>query len=58
MHQKLEEAKLISINKKIVKKRPNTTIKLTALGKSSIENHWKQLEALHKKSKTWKYDEL
>lgn len=54
---KLEEAKLISINKKIVKKRPNTTIKLTALGKSSIENHWKQLAALHEKSKTWTNDE-
>jgi DNA-binding transcriptional ArsR family regulator len=55
---KLEEAKLIKINKKIVKKRPNTTIKLTPLGKSSIENHWKQLETLHEKSKTWQNDDL
>ncbi|MBE0687275.1 MAG: transcriptional regulator [Anaerolineaceae bacterium] len=51
---KLEEAKLIEINKKIVKKRPNTTIKLTSLGKKSIENHWKQLEELREKSRSWK----
>lgn len=50
---KLEEAKLIEINKKIVKKRPNTTIKLTPLGKSSIDRHWKQLEELHEKSRLW-----
>jgi DNA-binding transcriptional ArsR family regulator len=33
---KLEEAKLIEIKKQIVKKRPNTTVKLTTLGKKSI----------------------
>jgi DNA-binding transcriptional ArsR family regulator len=50
---KLEEAKLIEINKKIVKKRPNTTIKLTPLGKTSIERHWKQLEDLRERSRVW-----
>ena len=50
---KLEDAKLIEINKKIVKKRPNTTIKLTPLGKSSIDLHWKQLEELREKSRLW-----
>lgn len=54
---KLEEAKLIEINKKIVKKRSNTTIKLTPLGKMSIENHWKQLEELREKSRLWTNDD-
>jgi DNA-binding transcriptional ArsR family regulator len=36
---RLEEAKLIEIEKKIVKKRPNTTVKLTAFGKKSIDNY-------------------
>lgn len=53
---KLEEAKLIEIDKRIVKKRPKSTIKLTKLGKASIEKHWKQLEDLREKSKLWTND--
>lgn len=53
---KLEEAKLIEIKKQIVKKRPNTTVKLTTLGKKSIEDYWQQIEQLHGKSKSWKFE--
>lgn len=53
---KLEEAKLIEIKKKIVKKRPNTTVKLTTLGKKSIEDYWQQIEQLREKSKSWKFE--
>lgn len=54
---KLEEAKLIEIEKKIVKKRPNTTVKLTAFGKKSIDNYWNQLEKLREKSQSWKFED-
>lgn len=53
---KLEEAKLIEIKKQIVKKRPNTTVKLTTLGKKSIEDYWQQIEQLHEKSISWKFE--
>jgi DNA-binding transcriptional ArsR family regulator len=54
---KLEEAKLIEIEKKIVKKRPNTTVKLTTFGKKSINNYWNQIEKLREKSQSWKFED-
>lgn len=54
---KLEEAKLIEIEKKIIKKRPNTKVKLTPFGKKSIEAYWDQIERLRNKSKIWKFED-
>lgn len=45
---KLESAELITLNKQIVDKRPNTTVHITEKGRQAIEEHWKRLEALHK----------
>jgi DNA-binding transcriptional ArsR family regulator len=43
---KLEEAGLVHIEKRFVRKRPNTNVALTAVGKERIARHWDQLERL------------
>lgn len=49
---KLEEAGLVKIEKKFVNKKPNTSVALTAEGKTGIANHWHQLERLKHLSAT------
>src|SRR3954469_2629968 len=43
---KLEEAGLVEIEKRFVRKKPNTTVELTSLGRERIAEHWQQLERL------------
>jgi DNA-binding MarR family transcriptional regulator len=43
---KLEEAALVSIEKTFIRKKPNTNVKLTAIGRKRIARHWEQLERL------------
>ena len=43
---KLEDAGLITIEKSFVRKKPNTSLALTAEGKKRIARHWAQLERL------------
>jgi DNA-binding MarR family transcriptional regulator len=43
---KLEEAGLIRIEKRFVRKKPNTNVSLTAVGRRRTAEHWKQLERL------------
>jgi DNA-binding MarR family transcriptional regulator len=43
---KLEQAGLVVIEKRFVRKRPNTNVALTPLGKGRIATHWAQLERL------------
>jgi DNA-binding transcriptional ArsR family regulator len=43
---KLQEAGLVEIEKRFVRKKPNTNVALTALGKRRIAHHWEQLERL------------
>lgn len=43
---KLEEAGLVTIEKRFVQKRPNTSAALTELGRQRIARHWDQLERL------------
>ena len=45
---KLEDAGLVAIEKRFVRKKPNTNVALTAEGKQRIANHWEQLERLRK----------
>jgi DNA-binding transcriptional ArsR family regulator len=49
---KLEEAGLVEIVKKFVRKKPNTNVALTALGKERIARHWAQLDRLRNFSQT------
>jgi DNA-binding transcriptional ArsR family regulator len=43
---KLEEARLVEIEKRFVRKKPNTSVALTPLGRERIALHWDQLERL------------
>src|SRR3982750_1193703 len=43
---KLEDAGLVTIEKRFVRKKPNTSVALTAAGKRRIARHWDQLERL------------
>ena len=43
---KLEEAGLLTIEKRFVHKKPNTSAALTPLGRTRIAEHWTQLERL------------
>jgi len=43
---KLEEAGLVVIEKRFIRKKPNTNVALTAEGRRRIERHWEQLERL------------
>jgi DNA-binding transcriptional ArsR family regulator len=43
---KLEDAGLVTIEKRFVRKRPNTKAALTREGERRIGEHWKQLERL------------
>jgi DNA-binding MarR family transcriptional regulator len=49
---KLEQAGLVEIEKRFVRKKPNTNAALTALGKERIAKHWDQLERLKRLSET------
>jgi DNA-binding transcriptional ArsR family regulator len=43
---KLEDAGLVAIEKRFVRKKPNTNVALTAVGEQRIARHWEQLERL------------
>jgi DNA-binding transcriptional ArsR family regulator len=43
---KLEEAGLVTIEKRFVRKKPNTNVALTKAGKQGIAHHWEQLDRL------------
>jgi len=43
---KLEDAGLVEIEKRFIRKKPNTSVSLTALGRERIAEHWDQLERL------------
>jgi len=49
---KLEEAGLVEIEKRFVRKKPNTNVTLSAIGKQRIARHWDQLERLKSLSET------
>ncbi len=45
---KLEDGGLVTIEKRFVRKRPNTTVALTKPGRERITSHWEQLERLRR----------
>jgi hypothetical protein len=47
---KLEEAGLVAIEKRFVRKKPNTNIALTGSGRTRITQHWEQLDQLRRLS--------
>lgn len=54
---KLEEAKLVQIEKQFIGKKPNTQVALTENGRRAIDRHWQQLENLRTGSKAWTPEE-
>jgi DNA-binding MarR family transcriptional regulator len=49
---KLQDAGLITIHKRFVRKKPNTNVELTPDGRSRVAAHWSQLDRLKNLSKT------
>jgi DNA-binding MarR family transcriptional regulator len=47
---KLEDAGLVEIEKRFVRKKPNTSVALTAEGRQRITRHWEQLDRLRRLS--------
>lgn len=47
---KLEEAGLVEIEKRFIRRKPNTSVALTALGRERITDHWDRLERLRRLS--------
>jgi DNA-binding transcriptional ArsR family regulator len=45
---KLEDGGLVEIVKSFVRKKPNTNVALTRVGRERIARHWEQLERLRK----------
>jgi DNA-binding MarR family transcriptional regulator len=43
---KLEDAGLVAIEKRFIRKKPNTTVALTELGRERVARHWDQLDRL------------
>lgn len=43
---KLEDAGLVTIEKRFVRRKPNTNVALTRSGRTRITRHWEQLERL------------
>ncbi len=48
---KLEEAGMVKIQKRFVKKKPNTNVGLTEEGRRRINGHWEQLDRLKRLSR-------
>ena len=49
---KLEDAGLVTIEKRFIRKKPNTNVALTAPGRRRIAEHWERLERLKTLSET------
>jgi DNA-binding MarR family transcriptional regulator len=54
---KLENAGLISINKRFIGKKPSTMVQLTKLGRTAIEEHWEKLAKLRRDAQNWTADQ-
>jgi DNA-binding transcriptional ArsR family regulator len=52
---KLEKAGYVAIDKSFVRKKiPQTTIRITPIGKQAIETYWKQLDKIREVTKQWR----
>lgn len=53
---KLEEAKLIQVDKQFVGKKPVTIVSLSAAGRQSIEAYWERMQQLRDAVNRWQPD--
>lgn len=54
---KLEEARLVQIDKEFVGKVPRTTLSLSSEGRTAIIAHWEVLDELRRDIRNWQPDE-
>ena len=52
--QRLEECALIAVEKRFKGRRPQTMIRLTPKGRTTIERHWRRLEILREAARDWR----
>jgi DNA-binding transcriptional ArsR family regulator len=50
---KLDEAKLLSMQKQFVGKKPNTRVKITKKGFDALQRYWEQLNAIKQNADAW-----
>lgn len=50
---KLEEARLVEIEKRFVDKKTQTLVRLTPGGRKGVEDYWREVEALRKSAAAW-----
>jgi DNA-binding transcriptional ArsR family regulator len=53
---RLEEARLVEIQKQFVSKKPNTQVKITKKGSLAIQRHWEQLNSIRQNADAWEDD--
>ncbi|HSS48468.1 MAG TPA: transcriptional regulator [Thermoanaerobaculia bacterium] len=51
---KLEEAKLVEIEKRFVAKKTQTLARLSDLGRQTLADYWEEMEALRKSAAGWR----
>ena len=51
---KLEAARLIEIEKRLVDRRPQTMVSLSEAGREALESYWKELESLRRRATRWR----
>ncbi|HSS79042.1 MAG TPA: transcriptional regulator [Thermoanaerobaculia bacterium] len=50
---KLEDAKLVEIEKRFVEKKTQTLIRLSTAGRGTLEGYWQEMEKLRKSAAGW-----
>ncbi len=55
---KLEESGLVEIEKRFVRKKPQTLVRLSDTGRQSIEGYWKEMEELRESAVRWQAQSL
>src|SRR5215213_4392325 len=48
---KLEDGGLVAIEKRFIRKKPNTNVALTDAGRERIDRHWEQLDQLRQRAR-------
>ena len=55
---KLEEGELVEIEKRFVGKKPQTLVRLTDIGRQTLDGYWKEMEELRESAVQWRLQNL
>jgi DNA-binding transcriptional ArsR family regulator len=55
---KLEEARLVEIEKRFVEKKTQTLVRLSDAGRQTIEGYWQEMEELRESAAQWRSQNL